>query len=61
METPLSENKRLSKKTRFFTNLNRWNKIFAHAFVFGMQSITFGMPNAIFKTIFVEVGVMTPD
>lgn len=61
METPLAGNRTLSQKTRFFSKLNRWNKIFAHALVFGLQSITFGMPNAIFKTIFVEVGVMTPD
>jgi MFS family permease len=50
----------LSKKTVFFTNLDRWNKIFAHSILFGLQAVAFGMPNAIFKTIFFEVGVLTP-
>ncbi len=59
MEKPFKE-ERLSKRTRFFTKLDRWNKIFAHSFLFGLQAVAFGMPNAIFKTIFFEVGVIKP-
>jgi MFS family permease len=60
MEKPLRDSQ-LSKKTRFFTKLDRWNKIFAHSFLFGLQAVAFGMPNAIFKTIFFEIGIITPD
>lgn len=61
MEKPLSGKHKLSLKTRFFTTMDRWNKIFAHSFLFGLQAVAFGMPNAIFKTIFLEVGVIRPD
>ena len=52
---------KFSLKTRFFTNLDRWNKIFAHSLIFGLQAVAFGMPNAIFKTIFLEVGIIKPN
>lgn len=42
-----------------FPTLNKWNKIFAHSFLFGIQAILFSMPNAVFKTLFTDLGIIT--
>lgn len=39
---------------------NKWNKILAHSLLFGIQAILFSMPNAIFKNLFFDLGIIKP-
>lgn len=44
-----------------YPTLNKWNKILAHSLIFGIQAILFSMPNAVFKTLFTDLGIISPD
>lgn len=51
----------LTEEQLTYPTLNKWNKIFAHSLLFGIQAILFSMPNAIFKTIFTDLKIITVD
>ena len=42
-----------------FHGFSKWNKILSHSCLFGVQSIAFCLPNAIFPSILKEAGIIT--